>query len=473
MNKLFRTFSDKYIIFLVIILTAIYWKWWLFGPRVANDFPIISPDDLKIQFDIPRVWFFRGSVGLGGYSVYSLWSWLIDFVAGFFANFGLGIIVLERVMLVVPTILVGVISIWNLLEELRLSKVSKFIAALFYLSNTYILLLIDGGQLAIGLAFAWFPAAFLTFQKSIGGGIDKKIFAGLSFWVLGILDLRFTYVLSILLALRFFYGFIDQPKSRWVYWGWEWVRSSFVIVVMFICLNAYWLIPLSINPVSNEKFSDLTKVSNLSFTQFKHSLTLLQPHWYENIFGKIPPFRREFLLIPILVFLAPVLERKDKRVWFWTIVAIISVFLSKGNSPPFSEIYPWLFTHVPGFSLFRDSTKFFFLVALSYSVLIAFSIDSIIRKYSRFTMIFSSLIVAYFIFLSYPVYTNKMTGTFSIPRYGKEYSVVSKIFEEDKRFGRVLWIPSRPPLGYASRLHASLEASRLESLRPFAISTVG
>jgi len=438
MNKLFRTFSDKYIIFLVIILTAIYWKWWLFGPRVANDFPIISPDDLKIQFDIPRVWFFRGSVGLGGYSVYSLWSWLIDFVAGFFANFGLGIIVLERVMLVVPTILVGVISIWNLLEELRLSKVSKFIAALFYLSNTYILLLIDGGQLAIGLAFAWFPAAFLTFQKSIGGGIDKKIFAGLSFWVLGILDLRFTYVLSILLALRFFYGFIDQPKSRWVYWGWEWVRSSFVIVVMFICLNAYWLIPLSINPVSNEKFSDLTKVSNLSFTQFKHSLTLLQPHWYENIFGKIPPFRREFLLIPILVFLAPVLERKDKRVWFWTIVAIISVFLSKGNSPPFSEIYPWLFTHVPGFSLFRDSTKFFFLVALSYSVLIAFSIDSIIRKYSRFKMIFSSLIVAYFIFLSYPVYTNKMTGTFSIPRYGKEYSVVSKIFEEDKRFGRVL-----------------------------------
>ena len=45
--------------------------------------------------------------------------------------------------------------------------------------------------------------------------------------------------------------------------------------------------------------------------------------------------------------------------------------------------------------------------------------------------------------------------------------------ERDKDFGRVLWIPTKAPLGYSSPTHPSVEASRLVQKRPFAIGTVG
>ena len=440
---------------------------------MATDFPAVSLSDLKIQLDLPRVWFSRGSVGLGGYSVFTLWSWPMDFIAGALSNLGFTFGILERVMFVIPTLLVGIYGIWNLLRDFGLSKTSRSVASFFYLSTTYLLLLIDGGQLNIGLAYAWFPIAYYLFIKSIGGKLENKIIAGFGLWTLGFFDIRFIYVLGALLILRFFYGFIFLNKKEWGNWILEWIKSGFLAGIIFGTLNAYWILPLVKYPLSGSRIADLTKNSNLDFTQLKNSIFLLQPHWYENIFGKIAPFRKEFLLVPILAFLAPVLKRKNREVWFWTLIAIASVFLTKGANPPLPGVYPWLFTHVPGFSLFRDSTKFFFLVAFSYSVLIAFVVEEITKRFSKLKVVFPLLIILYLLFLIRPVYLGQMTGTFSDPRYGKEYASLSKVFEEDKVFGRILWIPSRTPLGYASRTHGSLEASRLESLRPFEIATVG
>jgi hypothetical protein len=447
------------------LLAVVYWKWWTGGVRVSTDFPTVSLSDLKIQFDLPRVWFPKGLSGLGGYSVFTLWSWPMDFIAGTLANLGLTFGILERIMFIVPTLLIGIYCIWNLLHDFGLSKTSKFVATFFYLSTTYLLLLIDGGQLGIGLAYAWLPASYLLFIRSIRGKFKDKIIAGLGLSVLGFFDIRFVYILAILLVLRFIYERGEHTL--------EWIKSGLIGAVIFIGFNAFWIFPLIKFPLSNTTFSGLTKSSNLNFTQLKNSVSLLQPHWYENIFGKIAPFRKEFLLVPILAFLAPVLKRKNREVWFWTLIAIASVFLTKGANPPLPGVYPWLFTHVPGFSLFRDSTKFFFLVAFSYSVLIAFVVEEITKRFSKLKVVFPLLIILYLLFLIRPVYLGQMTGTFSDPRYGKEYASLSKVFEEDKVFGRIFWIPSRTPLGYASRAHGSLEASRLESLRPFEIATIG
>lgn len=466
--------TQKTLLFLIILLFAVYWKWWVPGVRTATDFPAVSMPDLNGQFNIPQLWFLRGSIGFGGYSVFTLWSWLMDLTAGLLSNFGVAFEVLERMMFIIPILLIGVFGIWNLLNRFGLSKSSKFIASLFYLTNTYILLLIDGGQLSVGLAYAWFPCAYLLFVDSLGKDIKKQIIAAFGLWILGVLDIRFTYILGILLILRFFYEMVFPRKEEdRIIETLGWIKSSFLAVLIFILLNTYWIIPFIKYPLSSARFSDLTKISDLNFTKLKHSLALLQPHWYENIFGRIAPFRKEFLLIPVLAFLAPILKRKNKEVWFWAVIAAVSIFLAKGANTPLPGVYPWLFTHIPGFSLFRDSTKFFFLVALSYSVLIAFTVDEITKRFSKLKVIFPVFIVIYLLFLIRPVYLGQMTGTFSMPRYQNEYFSIAKKLEEDKNFGRIFWISARPPLGYASPLHSSLEASRLESLRPFAVSTVG
>ena len=80
---------------------------------------------------------------------------------------------------------------------------------------------------------------------------------------------------------------------------------------------------------------------------------------------------------------------------FFALLGLVGAFLAKGASPPFSEINSWLFQNFPGMNMFRDSTKFYSLIALSYSVLIPFSIWKIYEslelhnKFSIFNFQFS------------------------------------------------------------------------------------
>ncbi|MFH1864177.1 MAG: hypothetical protein ABIJ85_04725, partial [bacterium] len=161
----------------------------------------------------------------------------------------------------------------------------------------------------------------------------------------------------------------------------------------------------------------------------------------------------------------------DKAVVFWLAVALFSVFLVKGTNPPLGNVYSWLFSNVPGFSLFRDPTKFFFLTALSYSVLIGITVEELVKRFK--IRILPLILIFYFVILAWPVYSGKMTGTLSSPPYQAEYSRVAQILESDKNFGRILWIPTISPLGYSSPTHPALDASRLTALRPFASAVEG
>src|SRR3990167_8067562 len=78
----------KHILLLLILLIAVYWKWWVSGEKVAIDFPVVSQSELIAQFNFPQAWFSRGAIGLGGYSVFTLWSGPMDFIAGMFSGFG-------------------------------------------------------------------------------------------------------------------------------------------------------------------------------------------------------------------------------------------------------------------------------------------------------------------------------------------------------------------------------------------------
>jgi len=67
--------------------------------------------------------------------------------------------------------------------------------------------------------------------------------------------------------------------------------------------------------------------------------------------------------------------RKNKDVVFFGVVALIGILLSKQVDDPFPGLYPWLFKNVPGFNAFREASKFYFLIALGYSVLIGSFVD--------------------------------------------------------------------------------------------------
>lgn len=466
----------------IIFLLLVYFRWFLPFPHVASDLHVTFREELLGQMSPPSTWGSEGAVGLGEFSVFSIWNWPVEFIFGLFGNLGLSHNILNQYFALGLGIVVAAWGMRFILKEYKLGYASSTVAILFYLINTYILLLIDGGQLAIALAYFFFPLSYFTLKKSIRGGIKEKIIASLTIFIVGVFDIRFVYLIGIIGGLEFISDFFLLKQSEIFQYLRGWFSAGLTIFFIFMLLNFYWILPgfFSRGVSLPEGYERPVQVFSLSFANLEHALFLLQPHWYKNVFGKITEIRVEFGLIPILVFLAPILRRKSREVGFWLLVALVGVFLVKGANPPLPGVYPWLFENIPGFSLFRDSTKFFFLVALSYSVLIGITTEELTKKFNWKLKIVNwkisllpLFLIAYFLFLARPVWLGKMTGTFAEPVYKEEFFEVAEILRQDGDFGRVFWIPTKAPLGYSSPTHPSVEASRLVNKRPFATGVVG
>lgn len=448
------------ILLLGLILTGVFWQWWLPGPRVANDFSLVSQGALKSQLNLPQTWSVKGTEGLGEYTIFTLWSWPFSFFQGVFAYFNLSFTLLERFLIIIPFLMLGGLGIWKMCRNLNLSIYAKFISTLFYLTNTYILLVIDGGQLTISLSYALFPWGFIFLENAVSGNLKKKILAGLLISVIGFFDIRFLYIFFLLGFIKFLF------ESNLII---SWLKTLSVILLVLLGINAFWLLTLIKFPISSNTYSSFTQTSLTSFITFPHALLMLSPHWFKNVFGVVTPLHPEFIIFPVLAFLTPILKIKNKNVGFWLVVAMVSLLLTKGSSEPFGYIYSWLYKNIPGFSLFRDSSKFFFLVALSYSVLIGIGLDEILKRIKNYKIktCFFVILVGFLVFITRPVWLGWMTGTFSQPILQKEYSNLNNFLDKDQVKSNVFWIPTIPPLTVLDENHPALEASRLAQKRPF------
>lgn len=460
---------------LILILTIVFWNFVLSGVRVASDLPFLSKELLDSSLEFPQTWSEKGAEGMGEYVAFFQWSWPINFVSGILSHLGISFSLLERLFLLIPILILGCLGIWKLSNIFKLSDIGKFIASSFYLLNTYIILLIDGGQLSVALAYAFFPICIYAIEKSINESFSKKVIVGLSIAILSFLDFRFVFILFLFAILRFFYQLIVTSNDRF-WWVSQWFRIGFISTVILIGLHAFWLFPLLKAPIESTTFSFFTQTAFSPLGNIGHSILLLAPHWFKNVYGQISPLRFEFVVIPILVFLAPILRPKNKMVGFWILISAISIFLTKGVAEPLPNIYKWLFTNISGFSLFRDSSKFFVFLALSYSLLIGVTFDEIVKKFIKsggIKFLLTLGFISYLLLLIHPIFLNQMTGMFSKPPLESEFSKLADILKEDKDYSRVFWIPYRAPLGYSSPDHPIEEASRLAQKRPFNIGTKG
>ena len=442
--------------------------------RVANDLHFAFKEEAVSRFSLPFVWGASGAVGMGEYAVSVLWNWPLGLVFGLFGKLGIPFEILLILFGFIPFLIFTIFGFAKLCDYLKISKYGKFVGTFFFLTNTYILLLIDGGQLNLAIAYSLLPVAFVYLKKAIEEPYLLNMLKGaLVTFLLSVYDIRVVYLLILIIGVDWLFNL-----RKFI----NYFITGLVTGIVLIGLHFYWILPsiLVRAPALPQTYGRVSQTEFLSFGNWKHSVLLLQPHWYKNVFGKVTGILPEFVLIPILVFLAPVLRKKNKSVAFWLVVALVSVFLAKGTSPPLAQVYPWLFNNVPGFSLFRDPTKFFFLVALSYSILIGVTVDELINRIrwkinflGKNVFIIPLLLTIYCLLLINPVWLGKMTGTFSEPIYKEQYFSIAKILEEDKGFGRVFWIPTKAPLGYSSPTHPSVEALRLVQKRPFAIGVVG
>lgn len=476
----------KIILIIIFFVSALLvFKNWIF-PQVitGGDFWPYLQSMYGIRTFPLLAWDFSGGNGLGGFSGPFLWihlnlTWPL--VLGNILHLPWWIV--ERIGWFFPFIIICALSPYLLFKYLFDNKIFAILTSFIYLLNTYILMVVGGGQVAgIALAYSIIPLIFLFLFKSLDSkenNLVNPILCGLILSLQIIWDMRISYITIISCGVLFLF-YVFQKKISLSKLG-----LIILIPLLAFIINSFWLIPTLFvhqNPFQNlgSEYSSVEIVKFLSFAKFENALGLLHPNWPENLFGKSYFMRPEFIVLPILAFSSLLFIGKEKIrekiiVLFFVSLSLLGIFLAKGANDPFGGVYTWMFSHVPGFILFRDSSKWYSIIAFSYTILISFTIMQVYNlssvKFPRFhryqikgqhlkiaQSIFVVLVSLLLAFLILPALKGNLSGLFLKTQVPKEYLEFENFLQNDKDFSRVLWYPTQQRFGYYSSLHPAVPA---------------
>lgn len=347
-----------------------------------------------------------------------------------------------------------------------------------FTANTYILMLVGGGQMGISMAYAISPLAFYYVAKILSN--SKKsiyrilMFASLTIAFLFMFDPR-VFLLFLTLSL-FYTGYLLVTKTAKV-------KNSIYLGIVFlvsIIFNAFWILPNI--TFYNGVYTRIEKeplAGFLSFATLSNSISLLHPNWPENLFGKVTFMRSEFILIALLVYISvffvkgrSVISRNN--IIFFILTGLVGAFFAKGVNDPFGFVYEF-FSTLPLSSAYRDPTKFYLWIALSYSILIPFSAFKIYdylktKISSRISYTFLTLLSFYFLLLLKPVFAGELNGTFISASVPLDYINLKNFIVNEHGVFNTLWVPTTERYGISLRTKSAIPA--LDFLYPTNFETV-
>lgn len=396
-----KNFLFLSILIIVGLVTILVFNTWFVGGLISGgDFGYYYPSMYSNHHLYPYSWIFAGGGGLGGSSY--LFA-CINLVVGFPLYFYGEVLhidwnILEKISFFLPYLFISGFSTFFLTKRVFPQIKLWPIVYLIFTLNTYILTVVGGGQIILALSYSLSPLAIVLISRVREQSTSIK---NKEYWKSAVLlalvislqivfDLRIGYITIVALTLYVIVMNILERRLKIT----EIFLSLFMPLMFAFLIHAFWILPVLLvhqNPLNQlgDAYTTIEAVKFFSFAKLENSITLLHPNWPENLFGKTYFLRPEFLFIPLLAFSSILfLNKKNKDkiqkfVLFFIILALVGIFLAKGSNEPFGDLYIWLFKYIPGFVLFRDSTKWYTLIALSYSMLIPFSLMEFSDYYER------------------------------------------------------------------------------------------
>lgn len=480
-----------------MILPVVSWLLWVyrsffsFVPLSSGDWGVYFSDGIALFFLMPQAWSTHFGNGLGGNDVFLL---ALNTYHYFFSGIADRVLhlpwtAIERLFWYWPFLGIGAVGSYVLARRVLSGNGLSMLAPVVYLSNSYVLMIVGGGQMGVAMGYAVAPYVLWAVirwseQVKTTQWVYWSVVAGSVFSAALLFDLRMSYILLI-------------PSVVYVLMRIKYDRSALFLrrtLFSFIAAGGvvaafhfFWLYPFVMqgtNPLAGlgDAFVNPDMVKFLSFAPFEHTLSLLHPNWPENIFGKIHFLRPEFLILPLLAFSSLMFIAQKKRwspdhpaIIFFAFIGLTGVFLSKGSNPPLGEVYLWLFGKIPGFVMLRDSTKFYLLTALSYCVLIPFALAQLTKTAGRIgvrSKVSARLITALFLVLWLVIHrealAGKLSGTFSPGSVPAAYVRLQEYLTLNRSFSRVLWVPDRQRYGYFSDTTPGLSLDALRIASPAA-----
>jgi hypothetical protein len=435
--------------FLIGSILLVYHKW-------IFSLEILTSGDWKYIFLETQIEFFNNSFQLWrssssmGDVVLDIGQTLTFFTYGVLSKFlGFDNAINERLLFFWPVAFVTPISIYILLRRLISHRVAVLIGTLIYTFNNYFLV-IQTGHFTLMAAYAFAPLVLYIYMLYLE---KNKLIIGVStamlYFILGSYEPRAAYIVFGILFLYFFYHlFIIKnqiTKSNFL-------KSAFSGLIPFIIfgfLNIYWIFPLAkIGSITNnELFSRGLYGGEL--LNVLYSFTLSHPFWTGGALKifTTQPIQFHFWLYPILAIFGLITNSKNKHILFFGLITLIGIFLSKQSDIPFIGIYQWLYDNFPGFNAYREASKFFFLTALGYSILIAALFDRLWERwknkkwqiFAKYTLTFITIFAI--LWNTKPLITGDIGTLFIGRKIPQDFLIVKDFIVDQNEFFRTVWVP--------------------------------
>lgn len=481
-----------YFLFLSTVF-LIFRNWFLHSLIIGGDWPYYYDEFLKNFFLVPTIWQPWLGNGLGGIQPllglhlfssivivpFTQWldiPWNIVYKVGWFGLF----LILSFFS---PVIL------WRSVFPRVSSRWPAFLAGLIYSTNTYILMVTGGGQMGVAIAYGIAPLVLASFIRLFNAvstlrsnakfqmpNVKLSICAGLMLAFQLMIDPRIAYGtmvgvgMYLLLKLKTQNSKVKATTQNLKQFSLIFLSVFWIPLLVALGFNAFWVLPMVVmreNPLESlgSTYTSIDALKFFSFSDFSHALSLLHPNWPENIFGKTYFLQPEFLIIPLIAFASLFFIKyqttnNKKQILFFALLAIIGVFLAKGVNEPFGGVYVWLFEHVPGFVMFRDPTKWYVLTALSYSVLIPFTLEQLVIR-RKIKTVLITLFILFWLFTIRQAALGQLGGTFVRHSVPQEYRDLERFLRVQPNFARTLWVPRQQRFSYGTLDHMPVEAEPL------------
>ncbi len=454
--------SFLFLCWLGVIVMIVFWPIFSPGPVAWGDSPYYYPEAFKEPLAEPLVWESRGRLGIVN-DLY--WIYPLMLIYNFLGSF-LGNDLTIRIVFYLPTLLFAILGPWSFARYFGFSPIVGLFASVVYAINTYIILIIDGGQVGVALAYGLFPLTLLNLHKLASKKTMKQFYTSLLFFMLTLMaDVRIGLVAFFTFILWSFIKYISKRE-----FDYRAIKLFLFFVAVTLGLSAYWLIPAFIL----EPTTGFGLRSDLKLISVLNPLFLYSPHWPFNEFGKVFPPSLYFAPVPLLIFLSLVFKR-NWYVLIFTLSFLIFVFIAKGESGFLGNVYSFLIDNIPSGGAFRDSTKFFAPILLYAGILIGMGIDNLQQLFKR--KLFSRLIILitfiYLVSLMQPAIFGSLQGVLAGRNFPTDLQVIASSISKESGFKRTLWFPERNTLSYHTEDSPALDAKTLVNLRPIASLNVG
>jgi hypothetical protein len=318
---------------------------------------------------------------------------------------GIPIAVVETLILYFLFVGAG-LSMHYLMGVIGASRSSSLIASAFYMFNSYATVLIWANPTVEIFLYAFLPLFFALFMKGLRGGpvIKQSLTFGISSILISTAFVTPTFVLIMWLFFGFFFVcyilrklLLSETKSAL-----RACKFAICAASAWVLVNAWWLInssfllrQLALSTVARAAvgISNLSQLQGSSTNSTILSVLGLQGFWsvYSGFRGDLYySFSTIYssvwlnvlvLILPVTAFAALLIQRKSLLIAFFSVTAIIGVFLAKGLNPPLESLYENAFLAYPTLQAFREPyEKLGILIALSYAVLIGETLGYIVYR---------------------------------------------------------------------------------------------